>query len=65
MPDTVSRYRADFHEAPALLGKLKRMGADRQQKSSAYVNPRDIEGCEALLEAHFTRVISCSSCMAC
>lgn len=49
------QYRADFHEAPALLGKLKRMGGGGRKRSSAYVDPRDIEGCEALLEAHFTQ----------
>ncbi|DBB07621.1 hypothetical protein WJX82_008530 [Trebouxia sp. C0006] len=50
------QYRSDFHEAPALLGKLKRMGGGGARKrSSAYVDPRDIEGCEALLEAHFTQ----------
>lgn len=51
------RFRADFHEAPALLGKLKRMGGGGRQRTSAYVDPRDIEGCEALLEAHFTQVL--------
>ncbi|DBA67525.1 TPA: hypothetical protein ACH3X2_001803 [Trebouxia sp. C0005] len=50
------QYRSDFHQAPALLGKLKRMGGGATRKrSSAYVDPRDIEGCEALLEAHFTQ----------
>ncbi|DBB04147.1 hypothetical protein WJX77_012034 [Trebouxia sp. C0004] len=50
------QYRSDFHQAPALLGKLKRMGgAGARKRSSAYVDPRDIEGCEALLEAHFTQ----------
>ena len=56
---SVNRYRADFHEAPALLGKLKRMGGGGRKRSSAYVDPRDIEGCEALLEAHFTQVQHC------
>lgn len=51
------RFRADFHQAPALLGKLKRMGGGGRQRTSAYVDPRDIEGCEALLEAHFTQVL--------
>lgn len=55
------RYRSDFHQAPALLGKLKRMGGcGARKRSSAYVDPRDIEGCEALLEAHFTQV--CPPC---
>lgn len=34
------------------------MGRGARQRSSAYVDPRDIEGCEALLEAHFTQVCS-------
>ena len=50
------RYRPDFHEAPQLLGRLKRMGGSGRSRSSAYVDPRDIQGCEALLEAHFTQV---------
>ena len=33
------------------------MGKRGRQRSSAYVDPRDIEGCEALLEAHFTQVL--------
>ena len=33
------------------------MGKGGRQRSSAYVDPRDIEGCEALLEAHFTQVL--------
>jgi len=31
-------------------------GGGARKRSSAYVDPRDIEGCEALLEAHFTQV---------
>lgn len=52
------RYRDAFHKAPALLGKLKHMGAGSaaRRRSNAYVDPRDIEGCEALLESHFTQV---------
>ena len=42
-----------------MLGKLKRMGGGGRKRSSAYVDPRDIEGCEALLEAHFTQVRHC------
>ena len=52
-----TRYRPDFHEAPRLLGRLESMGKRGRQRSSAYVDPRDIEGCEALLEAHFTQVL--------
>lgn len=52
------RYRPDFHEAAKLVGRLEGMGRGARQRSSAYVDPRDIEGCEALLEAHFTQVCS-------
>ena len=31
-------------------------GSAARRRSNAYVDPRDIEGCEALLESHFTQV---------
>lgn len=37
-------------------------GSAARRRSNAYVDPRDIEGCEALLESHFTQVGATAFC---